>query len=92
MASTPDYAKEVRLFKRSLLRRRRRSVATCETIADAFSAEASRTEKADITPGKTPSATQLAALAAAGKSFSAPKVEAATKNLEAWGESHCGVK
>jgi hypothetical protein len=89
---TPDYAKEVSLFK-SLADAAPSSVhGDLETLADAFAAEAAALQKAHITPGKTPSASQLAALAGAGKAFSAPKVLAATQHLEAYGESHCGVK
>jgi hypothetical protein len=89
---TPDYAKEVSLFK-ALADAAPSSVhGDLETLADAFAAEAAALQKAHITPGKTPSASQLAALAGAGKAFSAPKVLAATQHLEAYGESHCGVK
>jgi hypothetical protein len=89
---TPDYAKEVSLFK-SLADAAPSSVhGDLETLADAFAAEAAALQKAHITPGKTPSASQLAALAGAGKAFSAPKVLVATQHLEAYGESHCGVK
>jgi hypothetical protein len=89
---TPDYAKEVSLFKGLADAAPSDVRGDLETLADAFTAEASAMQKAHITPGKTPSASQLAALAEAGKAFSAPKVLAATQHLEAYGQSHCGVK
>jgi hypothetical protein len=90
--STPDYAKEVDLFKQLTAAAPSDIRPDLQTISDAFSAMASALAKAHLTPGKTPTASQLAALASASKSFSTAKVEAASKNLEAWGESHCGVK
>ena len=48
-------------------------------------------QKAGITPGKTPTPKQLAAARrTASKSFSSPRSQAASKNLEAWGATHCG--
>ncbi len=89
---TPDYAKEVSLFKALADAAPSDIRGDLETLASAFQTEAAAMQKANITPGKTPSASQLAALAVAGKAFSSPKVQAATQHLEAYGESHCGVK
>ena len=90
--STADYTKEVDLFKQLTAAAPSDIRPDLQTISDAFSSLASALAKAHLTPGKTPTASQLAALASASKSFSTAKVEAAVKNLEAWGESHCGVK
>lgn len=89
---TPDYAKEVSLFKALADAAPSDIHGDLETLASAFQTEAAAMQKANITPGKTPSASQLAALEAAGKAFSSPKVQAATQHLEAYGQSHCGVK
>ena len=89
---TPDYAKEVSLFKALADAAPSDIHGDLETLADAFATEAAALQKAHITPGKTPTASQLAALAGAGKAFSSPKVQAATQHLEAYGQSHCGVK
>jgi len=60
-----------------------------ETIAAAFSSYASALKKAGFTPGKVPTASQMVALAAASKSFSAPKLQAAEQHLSAWGTKNC---
>src|SRR5579862_4354518 len=78
---TPDYAKEVSLFKALADAAPSDIRGDLETLASAFQTEAAAMQKANITPGKTPSASQLAALAVAGKAFSSPKVQAATQHL-----------
>lgn len=60
-----------------------------ETIAAAFSNYADALKKAGYTPGKVPNASQLTALAAASKSFSAPKLQAAEQHLSAWTTKNC---
>jgi hypothetical protein len=62
-----------------------------ETFATAFSAYAQALTKAGLQAGKTPTAKQLAALAAVGKSFSAPKLQAAEQHLSAWAQKNCGI-
>lgn len=89
---TPDYAKEVSLFKALADAAPSDIHGDLETLADAFATSAAALQKAHITPGSTPTASQLAALAGAGKAFSSAKVQAATQHLEAYGQSHCGVK
>jgi hypothetical protein len=89
---TPDYDQEIKLFKALADAAPSAIHGDLETISDAFGAEVGALKKANLTPGKTPTATQLAILASATKSFSSAKVEAASKHLEAYGESHCGVK
>ena len=89
---TPNYGQEVKLFKALADAAPSAIHGDLETISDAFSAEVGALQKANLSPGKTPTAAQLAILASASKSFSSAKVEAASKHLEAYGESHCGVK
>ena len=89
---TPDYGQEVKLFKALADAAPSAIHGDLETISDAFSAEVGALQKANLTPGKTPTPAQLAILASASKSFSSAKVQAASKHLEAYGESHCGVK
>lgn len=60
-----------------------------ETIAAAFSSYANALKKAGYTPGKVPTASQMTALAAASKSFSAPKLQAAEQHLSAWASENC---
>jgi hypothetical protein len=62
-----------------------------ETFAAAFSSYAKALGNAGIKPGKTPTAAQIAALTAASKSFSAPKLQAAEQHLAAWGQKNCGI-
>jgi len=62
-----------------------------ETFAAAFSAYAKALGNAGIKPGKTPTAAQIAALTAASKSFSTPKLQAAEQHLAAWGQKNCGI-
>jgi hypothetical protein len=62
-----------------------------ETFAGAFSAYAQALTKAGLQAGKTPSAAQVAALATAAKSFSAPKLQAAEQHLSTWAQKNCGV-
>jgi hypothetical protein len=62
-----------------------------ETFATAFSAYAQALTKAGLEAGKTPTAKQLAALATAGKSFSAPKLQAAEQHLSTWAQKNCGI-
>jgi hypothetical protein len=62
-----------------------------ETFAAAFSGYAKALGNAGIKPGKTPTAAQIAALTAAAKSFSTPKLQAAEQHLAAWGQKNCGI-
>ena len=62
-----------------------------ETFTGAFSAYARAVTKAGFKAGKTPSAAQVAALTAAAKSFSAPKLRAAEQHLSAWARKNCGI-
>jgi hypothetical protein len=62
-----------------------------ETFAGAFSAYAQAVTKAGFKAGKTPNAAQIAALTAAAKSFSAPKLRAAEQHLSAWAKTNCGI-
>jgi hypothetical protein len=62
-----------------------------ETFAAAFSAYAKALGNAKIKPGQTPTAAQIAALTAAAKSFSAPKLQAAEQHLVAWSKKNCGI-
>lgn len=62
-----------------------------ETFASAFTAYAQALSKAGLKPGKTPTAAQIAALTAAAKSFSTPKLQAAERHLAAWGQKNCGI-
>jgi hypothetical protein len=89
----PDFTKEEELFKALADASPSAIHGDFETLASAFAASASAFQKANLTPGKTPSATQVAELEAAGKAFSAPKVAAAEQHLEAWAATNCaGVK
>lgn len=63
-----------------------------ETFASAFSAYAQALTKVGLKAGKSPSAAQLAALAAASKSFSEPKLRGAEQHLSAWAQKNCGLK
>jgi hypothetical protein len=62
-----------------------------EVLASAFSAYASDLAKVGFTSGKTPSTTQLAEIAAAAKEFTAPKLEAASKAIQAWAVKNCSA-
>jgi hypothetical protein len=61
------------------------------TFAGAFSSYAQALTKAGLKAGQTPSAAQVAALAAAAKSFSAPKLQTAEQHLSAWAQKNCGI-
>jgi hypothetical protein len=89
---TPNYDEEIKLFQALADAAPSAIHGDLETISDAFAAEVGALKKANLTPGKTPTPAQLATLASASKSFSSAKVQAASKHLEAYGESHCGVK
>jgi len=62
-----------------------------ETFAAAFSGYAKALSNAGIKAGKTPTAAQIAALTAAAKAVSTPKLQAAEQHLAAWGQTNCGV-
>lgn len=61
------------------------------TFAGAFSAYAQALTKAGLKAGQTPTAAQVAALATAAKSFSAPKLQTAEQHLSAWAQKNCGI-
>ena len=61
-----------------------------KTFADAFKAFASAMSDAGLKPGETPTAAQIAKLSAASQKLSTPKIQAATRHLEAWGQKNCG--
>lgn len=60
-----------------------------ETIATAFQNYAKAVQKAGFTPGKVPTASQIAALAQASKSFSAPNLKTAEQHLSTWAGNNC---
>ncbi len=60
-----------------------------ETIATAFQNFAKAVQKAGFTPGKVPTAPQIAALAQASKSFSAPNLKTAEQHLSTWAGNNC---
>ena len=62
-----------------------------KTFANAFKDFASAMSDAGLKPGETPTAAQIAKLTAAGQKLSTPKVQAATRHLEAWGQKNCGI-
>ena len=61
-----------------------------KTFADAFKGFASAMSDAGLKPGETPTAAQIAKLTAASQKLSTPKIQAATRHLEAWGQKNCG--
>jgi hypothetical protein len=60
-----------------------------ETIAQTFSTFASAFKKSGYEIGKTPTATQTAALESAVALFSEPKLKTAETALQAWGKKNC---
>ncbi len=60
-----------------------------ETFASAFSAYVQAFAKVGITPGKVPTAAQLAQMETAAKAFSTPKLQAAEQHLSAWARKNC---
>ena len=62
-----------------------------KTFADAFKGFASAMADAGLKPGETPTAAQIAKLSAASQKLSTPKIQAATRHLEAWGQKNCGL-
>jgi hypothetical protein len=62
-----------------------------QTFAGAFAAYAQALAKAGFKPGKVPTAGQIAAMTAAAKSLSTPKLQAAEQHLSAWAQKNCGA-
>jgi hypothetical protein len=60
-----------------------------QTFANAFSDYAKALDKSGFKPGKTPTASQIAAITAASKEFSSPKLLTAERHLTAWGQQNC---
>jgi hypothetical protein len=60
-----------------------------ETLATAFQNYAKTVQKAGYSPGKVPTASQIAALALASKSFSAPNLQHAEEDLTSWASKNC---
>ena len=61
-----------------------------ETFAAAFNGYVQAIVKAGFSPGKTPTAAQIAQLTAAAKTFSTAKLSAAEQHLSAWAQKNCG--
>ena len=62
-----------------------------QTFESAFVTFAQAYGKSGFKPGQTPSAAQIAALTAAAKSLSTPKLQAAEQHLSAWAAKNCGA-
>lgn len=62
-----------------------------EELASAFSAYAADLSKANYKFGTVPSASQISAIEAASKEFSASKIETASKAIEAWAVKNCNA-
>ena len=60
-----------------------------ETIAAAFGTYADALKKVHYTPGKAPTASQLAAITSLAKTFSSPKLMTAERHLSTWGTKNC---
>ena len=60
-----------------------------ETLATAFQNYANAVQKAGYAPGKVPTASQIAALALASKSFSASNIKNAEEHLTSWASKNC---
>jgi len=60
-----------------------------ETLATAFQNYAKAVQKAGYAPGKVPTASQIAALALASKSFAAPNLKTAEQHLASWASKNC---
>ena len=60
-----------------------------QTLADAFSKYADALKGVDLQSGQTPSADQLAKLQQLAKDFDAPKIQQASKNVQAWVTKNC---
>jgi glutathione S-transferase len=60
-----------------------------QTVATAFSTFASALKKSGYVFGKTPTATQTAALESATSVFEQPKLKAADAALQAWSVKNC---
>jgi hypothetical protein len=60
-----------------------------KTFAAAFSTYAGALKKAGYKPGSTPSAAQIASIAAAAQQFGSPKLKAAETHLTAWAHKNC---
>jgi hypothetical protein len=65
--------------------------ADFQTLADAFAVYAKALEGLDLKAGEVPSASQIAKLTEAAKSFNAGKVTQASANIEAWVTKNCGT-
>jgi len=63
-----------------------------QTFAQAFTAYGQALVKAGLKPGQTPTASQVAQLQAAAKSFSTPQLRLAEQHLSAWAGKNCGYK
>ena len=61
-----------------------------QLIAQAFTSFAAALTKAGYTPGKVPTAGQIAALQTAGQAFSQPRLRAAEQRLSVWARQNCG--
>jgi hypothetical protein len=60
-----------------------------EDLSSAFTAFVNKLAKVNYKPGKVPSASQLAGLESAAKSFSSTKMAKDEKDLEAWATKNC---
>ncbi len=60
-----------------------------QVISGAFATYAGDLQKAGYKFGTVPSASQIAALESAAKSFDAPKLKSASKAIEAWAVANC---
>jgi hypothetical protein len=64
--------------------------ADFQTLAAAFDKFVQAYTKAGISPGKTPTASQLAQIEAASRSFSTAKLRTAERHLTTWAQKNCG--
>jgi hypothetical protein len=62
-----------------------------QTLADAVTAYAKALQGLDLKAGEVPSASQIAKLTEAAKSFSAADVTTASSNITAWVTKNCGT-
>ena len=61
-----------------------------QVMAQAFSSFAAALSKAGYTPGKVPTAAQIAGVQTAAQVFSQPRLRAAAQRLSVWAHQNCG--
>jgi hypothetical protein len=87
----PNYAATTKFFDELVDKAPDEIKDDLRTVATAWKEIATQLQDLNLQSGQTPSPEAIAKLQAIGAKFDTPKLQQASKNIQAWADQHCGT-